>query len=405
MPRADRFSGSAGLSATPVHGRIYVDHASTTPIAPEVLEAMLPHLGERFGNASSPYARGLQAREAVERARGSVAALLALPADEVTFTSSASESNNLALKGIALAAGTRSRSLLAAASEHISILHPLRTLERQGFRVRLLPVDRDGSLDPEDLRRALTDDTLLVSVAHASAEIGTLQPLSDLCRVAHVRGVPLHCDATLTAGVLPWPSGPDSPDLVTLTAHLLYGPQGIAALRVRPGLRLAPLIEGGSQEGGLRAGTEPVAAMAGFGAAARLALAERERRAARSGALADRLRREVCKRIDGLLLTGHPERRVPGHLSLCVRNADAEALLRALDAEGIEAASGSACTTTVRKPSHVLEAIGLDPVTARGALTFSFGETNRDTDPERVADVLLRAVTRLRALSPLSRPS
>jgi cysteine desulfurase len=384
-------------------GPIYADHASTTPVAAEVLEAMLPYLGERFGNASSLHARGQRAREAVERARGSVALLLKVPSDEVLFTSSASESNNLALKGIARAAGKGRGSILATATEHISVLHPLRTLGRQGFRVRLLPVDRHGLLDPDDLRRALHDETLIVSVAHASAEIGTLQPLSDLCRVAHARGVPLHCDATLTAGALPWPRAPDAPDLVTVAAHLLYGPQGIAALRVRAGIRLAPLIEGGTQEGGMRAGTEPIAAVAGFGAAARLALSEMDGRNARATALAARLRSALGGRLDGLEPTGHPERRIPGHVSLCVRGADAEAMLRGLDSEGIEAASGSACTTAVRKPSHVLEAIGLDPITARGALTFSFGETNRESDPDRVAAALVRVVARLRALSPLSR--
>jgi cysteine desulfurase len=383
-------------------GRIYVDHASTTPAAPEVMEAMLPYLGDRFGNASSLHARGLYAHEGVERARESVAALLGVPSGEVLFTSSASESNNLALKGIAMAAGNRRQTLLAAATEHISVLHPLRTLERQGFRVRLLPVDRQGLLDPDELRRALDRDTLLVSVAHASAEIGTLQSLPQLCRVTHAHGVPLHCDATLTAGALAWPSGPDAPDLVTLSGHLFYGPQGIAALRVRAGLRLAPLIEGGAQEGGMRAGTEPVAIVAGFGAAARLAVAEMGRRGARASLLAARLRGHLGDALGGVEYTGHPERRVPGHLSLCVRGVDAEALLRALDAEGIEAASGSACTTAVRKTSHVLEAIGVDPVTARGALTISFGETNRDSDSGRVAAALGQTVSRLRALSPLA---
>jgi len=386
-------------------GPIYADHASTTPVAAEVLEAMLPYLGERFGNASSLYARGQRAREAVERARASVALLLKVAPDEVLFTSSASESNNLALKGIAQAAGSGRRTILAAATEHISVLHPLRTLERQGFRVRLLPVDRHGLLDPDELRRALDDETLIVSVAHASAEIGTLQPISDLCRVAHAGGAPLHCDATLTAGALPWPQAPDAPDLVTVSAHLLYGPQGIAALRVREGIRLAPLLEGGTQEGGMRAGTEPLSAVAGFGAAARLALSEMEGRSARAAALANRLRRALAGRLDGLEPTGHPERRIPGHVSLCVRGVDAEAMVLALDSEGIDAASGSACTTAVRKPSHVLEAIGVDPVTARGALTFSFGETNRESDPDRVAGALIRVTERLRALSPLPRQS
>jgi cysteine desulfurase len=381
--------------------RIYADHASTTPVAPEVLEGMLPCLGERFGNASSLHARGLLAREVVEGARRSVGALLGVPPDEILFTSSASESNNLALKGVAGAAGTRRRTLVAAATEHISVLHPLRTLERQGLRVRLLRVDRHGLVDPDDLRRTLDDDTLLVSIGHASDEIGTVQPLSDLCRVAHARGVPLHCDAALTAGVLPWKEGPDAPDMVTVSAHLMYGPPGIAALRLRSGIRLAPLIEGGVQEGGLRAGTEPVALAAGFGVAADLARSGMEARGRRASDHATRFLSVLDERLSDLQPTGHPERRVPGHVSLCVRGVDAEAMLQALDAEGIEAASGSACTTAVRRPSHVLEAIGVDPLTARGALTFSFGELNRDTDPARVAEALVGGALRLRALSPL----
>ena len=384
--------------------RVYFDHASTTPAAPEVLEAMLPFFGARFGNASSLHARGRQARAAVEDARAAVAALLAASPDEILFTSSATESNNLALKGLAAASGPKRGHLIATATEHFAIMHPLRTLERQGFRVTLLPVDRQGLVEPGDLSRALRDDTILVSVAHASAEIGTLQPLAELCRIARARGVPFHCDATLTAGTPEWPAGADGPDLVTLTAHLLYGPQGIAALRVRTGLRLLPLIEGGTQEGGLRAGTEPLAAVVGFGAAARLAAKVMARRAGRARALAQRLRRAIPERLDGLVFTGHPDRRLPGHVSLCVQGADAEALLHALDAEGIEAASGSACTTQARKPSHVLEALGIDPVTARGALAFSLGELNRDDDPDFAAAALSRVVPRLRALSPWESP-
>ena len=382
-------------------GRIYLDHVSTTPVAPEVLEAMLPPLGARFGNASGLHARGLEAREMVERSRAAVAALIQASPEEVLFTASATESNNLALKGIALASGRARGHLVAAATEHISILHPLRSLERLGFSVTLAPVDRSGLLDPDTLRAALRDDTILVSVAHASGEIGTVQAIEDLARVAHARGIPFHTDASHTAAALPWPAGRDGPDLVTLTAHLFYGPQGIAALRVAPGLRLAPLIEGGTQEGGLRAGTAPLHAVAGFGAAPRLAALEMNRRATRARDLARRLRQGLANRIDGLVLTGHPERRLPGHVSLCVRGVDAEAMLRGLDTEGIEAASGSACTTTVRKPSHVLEAIGLDPLTARGALTFSFGETNVDADPVIAAAALQGVVSRLRRISPM----
>jgi cysteine desulfurase len=212
----------------------------------------------------------------------------------------------------------------------------------------------------------------------------------------------VHCDATLTAGTPAWPATADGPDLVTLSSQLLYGPQGIAALRVRSGVRLLPLIEGGTQEGGLRAGSEPLAAVVGFGAAARLAAQRMGLRETRARNLAARLRHGVAERLDGLVWTGHADQRLPGHLSLCVPGAEAEAVLLALDAEGIEAASGSACTTGAGKPSHVLQAIGLDPVTARGGITLSAGELNRDGDPEPAAAALGKVVARLRSLSPLS---
>jgi cysteine desulfurase len=381
--------------------RVYADHASTTPPAPEVLEAMLPFLGARFGNAGSLHTRGAAARRAVDEARALAAALIGCPPHEIVFTGSATEANNLAVKGASLAAGPDRRLILAAATEHISILHPLRSLERHGFRVRLLPVDRMGLLDPAVLERALSADVLLVCVAHASAEIGTLQPMTDLCRIAHRVPVPVHCDATATAGLVPLPAGEDAPDLIAFAPHLFHGPQGIGALRIREGLRLASLIEGGTQEGGLRAGTESLAAIAGFGAAARLATARRRARSDRAAGLAGRLRDRLRRELSGAVFTGHPERRIPGHLSLCVPGAEAEALLETLDEAGIEAASGSPCTTAVRKPSHVLEAIGLDPVVARGALVFSFGDLSGDDDPDRVAAALVPAVGRLRRLSPL----
>lgn len=382
--------------------RIYLDHASTTPPDPEVRRAMLPFLGEGFGSASSLSARGERARRAIEESRAAIADLLRAGAEEIIFTGSASEANNLALKGIAQACGDKRRGhLIAPATEHISILHPLKTLARQGFRVTLLPVDRHGTIDPDDLRKALASDTILVSLAHASPEIGTVQALGALCRVAHEREIPVHCDATATAGCLPWPGAGDRPDLVTLTPHLFYGPQGVGALRVRRGVRIAPLIEGGIQESGLRAGTEALAAIAGFGAAARLAASRMTERADRAAAGAERLRRALLERTDGIVLTGHPTLRIPGHLSLCVRGLEAELMLRALDDAGIEAASGSSCTTAAGKPSHVLEAIGVDPVLARGALTFSFGETNREGDAETVADSLRAILKRLREMSPL----
>jgi cysteine desulfurase len=267
--------------------------------------------------------------------------------------------------------------------------------------VNLVPVDGTGLIDPARLRRAISADTVLVSIAHASAEIGTVQPLRELCLVAHRAGVPLHTDATATAGSLSLPADSEGPDLITLSPHLFHGPQGVGALRVRRGVRLAPLIEGGGQEAGLRAGTEPLAAIVGFGAAATLVCREGARRARSAAALAEHMHRWIDTHLDGVVWTGHPVHRVPGLLTLCVRGVEAEAVLKGLDAEGIEAASGSACTTEVRKASHVLQAIGVDPVTARGALTFAFGELNVPGDADTSAQTLESVVRRLRALSPI----
>jgi cysteine desulfurase len=377
--------------------RINADHLSTTPLDRRVRAAMLPHLGRRQGNASSLHRRGGAARSVVEEARGEIAALLACPAEEILFAGSATEANNLAVKGSALAHPGGGR-LVAAATEHLSILHPLRSLAKQGYEVVLLSVDRHGRIDPASLDRALAPGAILASVAHASAEIGTLQPIAALARVARARGVPLHVDATASIGSVGLTA--DGADLVTLAPHLFYGPQGTAALRVRTGIAIRPLIEGGTQEGGLRPGTEPVATLAGFGAAARILLVERAARAARAARFAMLFRRALAGRLDGLTFTGHPRDRLPGHVSLCVAGIEAEAVITALDAAGIEAASGSPCTTEARRASHVLEAIGLDPILARGALTFTFGEGNREGDAAAIAGALDAIVRRLRRMAP-----
>jgi cysteine desulfurase len=379
--------------------RLYLDHGTTTPLDPRARAAMAKWLESDFGSASSPTGRGARARETLAAARRQVAGLLRADADEILFVASASEANNLAVKGIAAAAGRRGR-WLAAATEHVSILHPLRTLEREGHDVVLLPVDGHGLVDPEMVRRTLRPDDLLLCVAHASAEIGTIQPVEDLHRVAREAGVPFHCDASATLGFVPWPeSGPA--DLVTAASQTLYGPQGAAALKVAQGLALRPLIEGGTQEGGRRAGTEPLALLAGFGAAAEAARLETAGRAAVASPLAGALRAAIGASLQGVVFTGHPGRRVPGHLSLCVRGVEGEALLRALDDRGVEASSGSACTTALGKPSHVLLACGMDPVLARGAVGFQFGREHPEADAGRVAQALLSAVASLRALSPI----
>jgi cysteine desulfurase len=378
---------------------VYADHAATTPLDPRVLAAMLPFLGDEYGVPQALHARGRRLGEVVESARSDVAALVGAEPDEILFTGSATEANNLALKGTLLAEPLGAR-VLAAATEHLSVLHPLRTMERAGAHLELLPVDGHGLVDPEVLGAALVPRAAVVSVAHASAEIGTLQDMESLAATARDAGVPLHCDATASAGLVA-PGGPGRlPELVTIAPHLFGGPQGIAALRVARGHRLRPLIEGGTQEGGLRPGTQSTAAIAGFAAAARIALAERAARSAQAASLADELASRILAAVPGVRPTGHPTRRLAGHLSLCVDGVEAEALLRDLDAAGIEASSGSACATGAGKPSHVLEAIGIPPRLARGALTFMFGSGSRAEDPERIATALSAAAARLRALGP-----
>jgi cysteine desulfurase len=382
-----------------IRTRLYLDHLTTTPLDPRVRSAMMPYLGEEFGSPTAQHARGRRLERALEEARAEVAALIRAPSEEIRFGGSATECNNLAIKGTILAAASSGR-ILAAATEHISVVHPLLASARRGADVVFLPVDEHGLVDPDLLRREARRGAALVSIAHASAEIGTLQPIADLVRVCSEAGVPFHCDATATAGLVPLPEEANLPDLVTFTPHLFGGPQGIAALRVREGHRLQPLVEGGTQEGGLRAGTLPMAAVAGFAAAAALARSERAERAGRATALAIDLRTRL-QRLEGARLTGHPERRLPGHLSLCLRGVDGEALLRALDESGIEASSGSPCATGAGKPSRVLEALGIPPALARGALTFMFGPGNGPDDPERAAAALGEAAERLRRLSPL----
>ncbi|HEV8198500.1 MAG TPA: cysteine desulfurase family protein [Candidatus Polarisedimenticolia bacterium] len=378
-----------------------LDRTTTTPLDPRVAEAMRPWLDASRSIPAAPGARGRAAREALEAARASVARLLGAGSEEILFTSSATEANNLALKGLA-SASPRPGRILAAATEHISVLHPLRTLERQGHRVILLPVDPQGRLDPETLRRELAAGALLVSVAHASGEIGTVQDIPLLARLAREAHVPFHCDATLGLGSLPFPAPPWGPELVTLTAHLLGGPPGAAALCVRPGLRLRPLLEGGLQEGGLRAGTEAMALIAGWGVAAELARTEAPAGTPAARAAASGCRQRLEELLPDARLTGAPDHRLPGHVSLCIQGVEAEAMLQGLEEEGIEAASGSACTTEAGKPSHVLLAIGVDPLEARGALTLAFGPDHTPADGRRAAETLARVVQRLRSLSPFA---
>jgi len=378
---------------------IYLDHAATTPLRPEVLEAMLPYLTEHWGNPSSIHASGRRARQGLDEAREVVAGLLACKPREVVFTSGGTEANNLAIKGVAWAASARGRHIVTSSVEHKSVLNACAVLERQGFSVEYLPVDSHGRVDPADVAAAITDRTTLVSVMAANNEVGTIQPIAEIGAACRDRGVAFHCDAVQAAGFLPLAVDPAQLGLMSLGAHKVYGPKGIGALFVRQGTPLLPQHSGGAQERQRRAGTENVAGVVGFAHALRLMQGDGEARDAenrRLASLRDRL-------IAGLLeipeaqLSGHPAERLPNNASVVFAGVEGGDLVAALDLEQIEASTGSACTTGSTEPSHVLLAMGIDPALAHGSLRLSLGLDTTAADVDRAVEVTRSAVGRLRA--------
>ena len=379
---------------------IYLDHAATTPLDPRVLEAMLPYLGASFGNPSSLYGLAREARAALADARRAVAEALGCASGEVVFTGGGSEADNLAIKGVAWALRGRGNHLVTSSVEHHAVLHTCQWLERHGFSVTYLPVDGYGRIDPDDVGRAITDRTTLVSVMSANNEVGTIQPIAEIGRIARARGVAFHTDAVQAAGALPLHVDALGVDLLSLSAHKLYGPKGVGALYVRAGTSLEPLISGGGQERGQRAGTENVAAIVGLGRALALAEERRESDVAHARRLRDRLIAGVTERIPGARLSGHPTERLPNSASFTFRGVEGESILLHLDHLRIAASSGSACTTGSEEPSHVLLALGLSAEEARGSLRLTVGRSNTAEEIERAIEVLPGIVQRLRAMSP-----
>ncbi len=381
--------------------RVYLDNASTTPLAPEVRQAMLPYLGEVYGNPSSLHEWGATARDAVESAREKVARLIGAEAEEIIFTSSGSESNNFAIKGLALAGQGKGKHIVISAIEHFSVLNSARTMEKLGFELTLVPVDKYGLVSPEEVRRSLRKDTILVSIMHANGEVGTIQPIEEISRITREAGVVFHTDAVASAGTIPVDIKKLGVDALSLAGNQFYGPKGIGALWVRKGVRIIPLIDGGVQEGGRRAGTEDVPAIVGLSRAAELAMEKTTVRMGHLAKLRDRLLGELPKKIDHVVITGHLKTRLPGHASFCIRFIEGESMLMLLDSRGIAVSSGSACTSRALKASHVLIAMGLSHEIAQGSLLFSFGIDSSEEDVEYVLEVLPGIVDRLRQMSPL----
>ena len=381
---------------------VYLDYHATTPVDPRVLERMLPYFTERFGNAASrSHSFGWEAEKAVDRARRQVAALAGATPREIVFTSGATESNNLALKGVMEACRSRGNHLVTMATEHKAVLDPARRLERLGCRLTVLPPEPDGRLSLDCLRAALAPDTVLVSVMAANNEIGVLQPVAEIGALCRERGVFFHCDAAQAFGKIPIHVERDAIDLLSLTAHKLYGPKGIGALYVRqrnPRVPLAAQMDGGGHEAGLRSGTLNVPAIVGFGEACALAGEEMAGEAARLSALRDRLRQKLQAGIEGVAVNGSLDHRLPGNLNVSFAGVEGDALL--LTVPDLALSTGSACSSASVEPSHVLRALGVGEERARGALRFGLGRWTTAEEVDYAAGRILEAVARLRALRP-----
>ncbi len=374
--------------------RIYLDYAATTPVDHRVLAAMLPYFTERAGNASSIHGFGQETRAAVEQARSDVASLIGARPSEVIFTSGATEADNLAVLGVALATEGRGRHIITSAIEHHAVFEACRFLEERGYAITYLPVDRCGLVDPGSARRAIRPDTVLISVMAANNEIGTLQPVAEIGRIARERGIPLHSDATQMVGALPVNVDELSVDLLSMSAHKRYGPKGIGALYVRTGAPLRRIQHGGSHERNRRGGTENVPGIVGLGAALRIAGEEMEHEHGRLAAMRDRMIRGAL-RIPGAHLNGDPERRLPNNVNLSFEGTDSQSLVIGLDLQGIAASSGSACTSGSLEPSHVLTALGLPPELAAGAVRLTLGRGTTDADVDAALAALREVVARL----------
>ncbi len=381
--------------------RIYLDHAATTPVRPEVLEAMLPCFTEVFGNPSSIHSCGQEARAAIDEAREKVAGLIGARTEEIVFTSGGTESDNFAIKGVALANEGKGNHIITSVIEHHAVLETAMFLENRGFSVTRLPVDSTGLVDPDAVKKAITDKTILISVMHANNEIGTIQPIAEIGRVAREAGVCFHTDAVQTAGHIPVLVNELAVDLLSISAHKLYGPKGVGMLYIRKGTKIVPFMHGGEQERRRRASTENVPGIVGFGKAAELARSEISEEAGRLTGLRDKLSKGILERIDHTRLNGHPLKRLPNNVNVSIDFIEGEAMCLNLDLAGICVSTGSACSSSNLQPSHVLLAIGLPPERAHGSLRFTLGRWTTEEEIERVLEILPGIVAKLRAMSPL----
>jgi len=380
-----------------------MDHAATTSTDVEVFEAMKPFFTQKYGNPNSIHSFGQEAREAVEEAREKIARLIGANPSEIVFTAGGTEADNYAIKGIAWANQKKGNHIITSQIEHHAVLHSCQFLEKHGFKVTYLKVDKYGLIDPEDVKKAITDQTILVTIMHANNEIGTIEPIKEIGKIVKEAGIYFHTDAVQTTGHIPIEVNDLGVDMLSISGHKLYGPKGVGALYLRKGTKIVNLIDGGAQEKNRRAGTENVTGMVGLGKAVELA----EKRLAGGEVdkvvkLRDKLITGIMDQIENVRLNGHSAKRLPGNVNICFEFIEGESMLLNLDMKGVAASSGSACTSGSLEPSHVLLAIGLPPEIAHGSLRLTLGKDNTEEDIDYVIDILPKIIEKLRALSPFA---
>ena len=384
--------------------RIYLDHAATTPVHPKAVKAMSPFFTERFGNASTLYSYGHEAKEAMENARSKIAAFIgAKSSQEIIFTSGGTESDNFAICGIAWANKNKGNHIITTSIEHHAVLNTCKFIEKRGFRVTYLPVDEYGLVDPEDVKKAITDKTILISIMQANNEVGTIEPLAEIGKIAREKEIYFHTDAVQSFGHIPINVDELNVDLLSASAHKLYGPKGVGMLYIRKGIKIVPFLYGGEQENRRRASTENVAGIIGFGKACELAAQHMEEESIHLASLRDKLIRGLLGKIEFTRLNGHPTKRLAGNVNVSIKYVEGESMLLKLDGKGICASSGSACTSSILEPSHVLTAMGIPPDIAHSSLRFTVGRENTEYDVNYVLEVLPDIIKELRLISPLYR--
>ena len=381
--------------------RVYLDHNATTPVHPEVLETMLPFYKEKFGNASSIHSFGREAKAALEEAREKVANFLGTSPQEIYFTSGGTEADNLAVKGVAFANRKKGNHLITSSIEHHAVIESCKFLEREGFETTYLPVDRSGLVNPEELKKAIKKETILVSIMFANNETGIIEPIEELAKIAKENEVYFHTDAVQAVGKIPIDVNKSNIDMLSLSAHKIYGPKGVGTLYIRKGIRITPWTHGGHHEKNRRAGTENVAGIVGLAKTLEIAQRDMEEQTKNLKTLTESFYKKITDKIVDVVLNGDFERRIPNTLNISFKGVEGESIILSLDMQGVAVASGSACTSGSLEPSHVLSAMGVPPEIAQGSLRFSFGRENSMEDVDYVVSLLPDIVNRLRAMSPI----